>query len=153
MSLSAIQSYLVATVPAFAGRVYVAREMDSAVEYAATSSGGSPSAVVFDPVETASANSMRVGRSVVQDVVLQFTVLICVRYAGDSARAIADLDAIRDCVRSAMLGWTGVSVDNNPVEFVKGSLAFNSRVEEYANVGVAIWADQYRTDFTVRSIQ
>lgn len=153
MSLSAIQARIVAMVPSFSGRVYVAREMDSAVEYAATRSGGSPSAVVFDPVETAGPNGMRIGRSVVQDVVLQFTVLSCVRYAGDSAKAIAELDAVRDDVRAAMLGWTGVSADLNPVEFVKGSLAFNASVEEYANVGVAIWADVFRADFSVRSIQ
>lgn len=145
MSLSAIQSRISAQVPALHGRVFVARDLDRAVEYALSAAGDVPSAVIYDPKERAGANSMRIGRNVGQQVSVNFSALSCVRYSGDSAKAYGELDALRDDIRAGVIGWTGLNVDGLPVEFVGGEVA-------YSDVGLVIWRDEFRYTYTVRSI-
>lgn len=138
MSLSAIQSRISAQVPALHGRVFVARDLDRAVEYALSAAGDVPSAVIFDFRVSAGANEIAVGAGVRQMLTEQFTVMTCVRYSGNSAKAIDAMDTTKDAVRAALVGWIGASADGYPVEYVGGGIA-------YSDVGLMIWGDEFRS--------
>lgn len=145
MSLSAIQTRLSGQVAGFAGRVSVARDIDRAVEQASSVAGDVPSAVIFNPVEKAGPNSMKIGRNVDQVITVSFSILTCVRYSGNSAKAFDELDSLIDDVRGAIVGWTGLNTDGLPVEYVGGEVAFS-------DVGLVIWRDEFRYTYTMRSI-
>jgi hypothetical protein len=129
-------------------RATVLRMVGGAVDLEAARRNG----LATDPAAFVMPARDRVGDSpymdgvVSQKVAAEFAVVLAVKNVAD-ATGEAALDAlapVRNSVGAALLAWTPDNADSH-CEFVGGELATFGD-------GVLLWADSYRTSYTVRSI-
>jgi hypothetical protein len=122
----------------FAGRVFPARDLATAVDYVTSRTpAGTSSAVVFAPRETAEPSHLIGG--VRHRVTVVFAAMVCIRYAGNAEAAYEQLDALRQRVMTQLLGWIPAD-GHSELQFAGGRLA-------YSAIGVVIWADEFRTQY------
>lgn len=127
-----------AEVTDFAGRVFPARDLATAVDYVTQRTpAGLPSGIVFAMTEKAEPSDIIGGvRHLVEAT---FGAMTCIRYAGNAEAAYEQLDTLRAAVMGKFLGWVPAT-GYRELQFAQGSLA-------YSEVGLILWSDTFRTEY------
>lgn len=139
MQISPIIARLL-TVTDLDGRVYLAPTTDDAATLLATKAQTVPIAVLTSARETAAASQRLDNMPALHKVTCNFSVVTCLRYAGNAMEAADALDTTVRAVRAVLLGWIPTGYDRQ-VFYRSGQML-------PAGPGVLVWADNFDTIYS-----
>lgn len=141
MRLAPLVARIKAQVPALSGRVAAAADLKAVLDSGVTAM---PCAFVFAPSGKAGPNTLM--NRVSQNIDVRFGVVLVVRNVSDPRgdAAYAEMDALRPALWDALGGWV-------PDD---GMAPLQSDGDQllYAQDGLLIWNEQFRTNYYKRSI-